>query len=345
MSLVSQVPVRGENLTNEAHSRRQRQGMPFLKLRCPGCGSDSVEVSYELLAQEHAAIPCGVCSFVLKQQEGIWRALPPERRRYFAQFVREYEEVRKIEGRGNEEPEFYHALPHADITGRNSWQWDIRSRTYKYIARNILRDLHRGGNSSPAVLDLGAGNGWLSYRLACLGSKPIAVDLITNRWDGLAAALHYRAALPEFFPRFQAELDVLPFADGQFDCAMFNASFHYSENYARTLAEAIRCLRPGGMIVIADSPTYGSEESGRKMVEERQELFQAKFGFKSDGMASCEYLTRERLTALEAKFAIEWKTHHVWYGFQWAMRPWVAKLRQRREPSRFFIYAAKVKEQ
>ena len=71
------------------------------------------------------------------------------------------------------------------------------------------------------------------------------------------------------------------------------------------------------------------------MVEERQELFQAKFGFKSDGMASCEYLTRERLIALEAKFAIEWKTHRVWYGFQWAMRPWIAKLRQRREPSQF----------
>jgi SAM-dependent methyltransferase len=178
-----------------------------------------------------------------------------------------------------------------------------------------------------------------------LGHKPIAVDLLTNRWDGLGAALHYRAVLPKFFPRFQAELDNLPFADEQFDCAIFNASLHYSESYERTLEETIRCLRPGGMIVIADSPTYYSEDSGRKMVKERQELFKGKFGFESDGTTRCEYLTRERLIALEMKFGIEWRTHRGWYGLRWAMRPWLAKLGRRREPSQFHIYTAQVKEQ
>jgi SAM-dependent methyltransferase len=345
MQSVSQMSVREEGGRNEVRPHRKRQSMGFVKLRCPLCGSDSVEVSYELLAREHPGIPCKSCPFALMQQEGIWRALSSDRRRYFAQFAREYEEVRKMEGRGSEGPEFYLALPYCDVTKRNSWQWDIRSRTYRYMARNVLRELARGGNSSPVILDLGAGNGWLSYRLACLGHRPIAVDLITNHWDGLGAAAHYRTALPALFPRVQAELDRLPFAEGQVDCAIFNASFHYSENYERTVAEAIRCLRPGGMIVIADSPTYTCEESGRKMVKERQELFQAKFGFKSDGMSSCEYLTRERLIALEAKFGIEWNTHRVWYGFHWAMRPWSAKLRRRREPSQFRIYTAQVKEQ
>jgi SAM-dependent methyltransferase len=108
--------------------------------------------------------------------------------------------------------------------------------------------------------------------LAQLGHHPIAVDLQTNSFDGLGAAIHYQHSLPKLFPRFQAELDRLPFANGQFDCAIFNASFHYSENYDRTLAETIRCLRPGGTIVIADSPLYSREEVGLQLVEERRKI-------------------------------------------------------------------------
>lgn len=345
MQSLNKTAIPEEGRANEVDPGWPRQNASVVKLRCPACTSDSIDAPSESLAQEHAAIPCKNCSFTFTQRDGVWCALPPNRQRYFAQFVREYEEVRRAEGRGSEGPEFYLALPLSDTSGRNSWQWTIRGRTYRYIARNILRDLHHRGNSSHAILDLGAGNGWLSYRLACLGHKPIAVDLITNRWDGLGAALHYRAVLPKWFPCFQAELDQLPFADGQFNCAIFNASFHYSESYERTLQEAIRCLRPGGMIVIADSPTYNSEQSGREMVKERRELFQQKFGFRSDGLASCEYLTRKRLIALEAKFGIEWRTHRGWYGLRWWIRPWLAKLRRRREPSRFHIYTAQVREQ
>lgn len=345
MQSMSKSAIQAERRANEVDPRRSAQNAPFVKLLCPACTCDCIEMPYESLAQERPAIPCKNCSFTFIQRDGVWRALPPDRQTYFARFVREYEAVRRAEGRGSEAPEFYLALPHSDVTGRNSWQWTIRARTYRYLARNILRDLPHMASSSPAILDLGAGNCWLSYRLACLGHRPIAVDLLTNRWDGLGAALHYRPVLPKCFPRFQAELDHLPFADGQFDCAIFNASFHYSEKYERTLAEATRCLRPGGMIVIADSPTYNSEESGRNMVKERRKFFQEKFGFKSDGMASCEYLTRERLITLEAKFGIEWRTHRVRHGFRWALRPWLAKLRRRREPSQFCVYTAQVNEQ
>ena len=92
----------------------------------------------------------------------------------------------------------------------------------------------------------------MSYRLQSQGHTPVAVDLLTNNQDGLGAATHYTERLGSLFPRVQAELDNLPFADSQFDLAIFNASFHYSENYEKTLAEALRCVRNGGMVVIAD---------------------------------------------------------------------------------------------
>ena len=183
----------------------------------------------------------------------------------------------------------------------------------------------------------------MSYRLALLGHRPVAVDLQTNAFDGLGAAIHYKSALRALFPRFQAELDRLPFADSQFDCAIFNASFHYSENYDHTLGEAVRCLRPGGVVIIADTPFYNRETSGLAMLRERHRFFEKRFGFKSASLASCEYLTDDRLVALEARHDLQWNAHQVWYGTHWACRPILARLRGRREPSKFRIYTAQVK--
>jgi SAM-dependent methyltransferase len=315
----------------------------YIGLRCPACTTHLASMAYHALGQGHEAIGCRACSAIMAQDQGIWLALAQDRREYFARFIQDYETVRKAEGRGSDDPQFYLSLPYSDHTERNSWQWAIRARTYKHIERKILPFIKGEPFRPLTVLDLGAGNAWLSYRLASLGHRPIAVDLQTNAFDGLGAAIHYRHSLPMLFPRFQAELDRLPFMDSQFDCAIFNASFHYSENYDRTLAEAIRCLRPGGTVVIADSPSYSRVESGQQMVEERRTLFRKRFGFASDSLESCEYLTRERLIALEARHDVEWTTHDVWYGFRWAFRPLVARLRGRREPSQFRIYTSAVK--
>jgi SAM-dependent methyltransferase len=323
-------------------------------LRCAACRKDGIACSYESLATNHQPVICSVCTFATNQEAGIWSALPSVRQRYFGRFVEEYEHVRKQEGRGATSPEFYLELPFRDVTGRNAWQWSIRSRTFRYIMRNILPMLSGSAfvgplskkDSAPLkILDLGAGNGWMSYRLGSLGHQPVAVDVLSNPYDGLGAAMHYKSALANFFPRFQAELDNLPFADNQFDCAIFNASFHYSENYERTLAETIRCVSRGGTIIIADTPTYSEDSSGRQMLEERQQTFQKNFGVKSDSLKSGEYLTPARLLALEAKLELDWRVHRVWYGFRWAMRPLRSRLKNRREPSQFRIYVAQVKHQ
>jgi len=314
-----------------------------VRLHCTGCKSDLTTVPYHSLGQEHKPVECMHCLAKLTQHQGIWLALLESRQRYFARFMRDYELVREAEGRGSSDPEFYLSLPFQDRTGRNSWQWSIRSRTFRYFATRILPALEGRVSRPLSVLDLGAGNGWLSYRLAQLGHHPIAVDLQTNSFDGLGAAIHYQHSLPKLFPRFQAELDRLPFANGQFDCAIFNASFHYSENYDRTLAETIRCLRPSGTIVIADSPSYSREEVGLQMVEERRKSFHKSYGFASDSLHSREYLTRDRLFCLETRHNLEWVTYTPWYGVRWACRPVLAWAGRRREPSQFRIYTAQVK--
>ena len=93
------------------------------------------------------------------------------------------------------------------------------------------------------IADLGAGNCWLSYRLALRGHRPIAIDILGDPLDGLAAGRHYQDRAP--FPRINAEFDDLPLATGSLDAAIYNASIHYSTDYRRTLSEIRRVLRPG----------------------------------------------------------------------------------------------------
>ena len=94
-------------------------------------------------------------------------------------------------------------------------------------------------------------------------------------------------------------------------------------------------------MIISDTPWYSHEESGCQMVSERRAAFARHYGTASDSIKSLEYLTNSRLRLLEEQLSIQWAIHSPRYGIQWAMRPLVAKLRRKREPSRFRIYVAR----
>ena len=203
-----------------------------LRLQCTACGRPLTESN--VLADDDVACACG---FGLRHRDGILRALAPDRAAHFCQFMAEYGEIRAREGRGAADAAHYLALPFEDRTGRNSWQWSIRAKTFHYFASRILPKVETRAGRSLDILDIGAGNGWLSYRLTLRGHRCAAVDLLDNHWDGLGAAHHYLSNLTTPFAVLQAEMDRLPFADSQFDLVIFNASFHYSTDYSQTTGE------------------------------------------------------------------------------------------------------------
>jgi SAM-dependent methyltransferase len=292
-----------------------------LRLRCPRCRT-SIDT-----------LDCPACGFAIVIDDGIAHALAPESAARHARFIADYERIRAAEGRGSASADFYLALPYRDTSGRNREQWRMRARSYDCL----VRQLPQAGR----ILDLGAGNGWMSFRLALAGYRPTAVDLLGNDRDGLGAARHYRARLPALFARVQAEIRRLPFADAQFDAAVFNASFHYAEDGEACLREALRCVRKGGPVIISDTPWYARDASGRQMLAERREAFLRRHGTAADALASLGYLTDERLQQMAAALSIRWEVHRPWYGLHWALRPFAAKLRGRREPSKFRLYVAR----
>jgi SAM-dependent methyltransferase len=303
-------------------------------LRCPCCHA----ALGDLPAPYVEPLRCPVCVAVFRYADGVWDFLPARRAADFERFLAEYGTVRHAEGRGGLTAADYLDLPNVAAGHPLAWQWRIRAASADFLVHNVLGPAGAPGRS---VLDLGAGNGWLSYRLARAGHRPLAVDVWADAVDGLGAAGHFDAVLSAPFPRVRAEFDALPLTDGGAEAVVFNASFHYSSDYDRTLAEACRILTATGVLVIMDSPVYATDASGQAMVAERKARFEAAYGFPSDVLGSREYLTDGELAELGARQGLAWSTHTPWYGWRWALRPWRARLRRQRVPARFVIYVGR----
>jgi SAM-dependent methyltransferase len=249
------------------------------------------------------------------------------------QFLREYRCIRHAEGRGSDKSDHYRALPFCDQSDANAAMWAMRAKTYSYFLKHVLQPLEVRLKRPLDMLDLGAGNCWLSNRLSLRGHRSVAVDIFADERDGLQAARHYQ----NVFPVIESDFDHIPIATQSFDVAIFNASFHYSVNYLETLSEVRRCLRPSGLFVILDTPIYKVREHGTRMVEEKHAAFFKRYGFRSDALPSQDFLDLATLESLQKALKIRWQILKPWYGWRWHLRPVHALLRNRRPPSKFWI--------
>lgn len=240
-------------------------------------------------------------------------------------FRADYAARRAQEGRAHSGTEL-RSLPHLE-QGPLARQWQVRARSFEALVAKVVFPMERA--RPLAILDLGAGNSWLSYRLALRGHRCTAVDVREDAVDGLGAAEELRRLVR--FETCVASFDSLPVADDSADLAVFNASLHYSADLANTLAEAVRCVRPGGCVAIVDSPFYRREADGEAMVREKRA---------TPGLAQLdciEFLTRERLA--EASKLV-WTRHRVRYPLWYELRPLLARLKGARRPSRFDLWTA-----
>jgi len=295
------------------------------------------------LSPESGGLTCRADDLHFSFKDGIWRFLLPEREAYFAPFIEQYEMVRRDEGWGLDTGSYYRALPFEDLSGQHNDIWRIRSMSFEVLLSDVIdpldgiAPLSDGEGRSLRVLDLGAGNGWLAYQLARRGHQVMAVDLLTNIIDGLGAHIHYDA---DFVP-VQAEFDRLPVDAGQVDVVIYNGALHYSTDYQETLLEGLRVLRPNGRLVVMDSPIYRDADSGKSMVQERQERFASRYDFSEQPLPSENYLTFDRLEELSGLLGLQWAYLKPDYGLLWASRTWWARLRRLREPATFLVVAGR----
>lgn len=144
------------------------------------------------------------------------------------------------------------------------------------------------------MVDIGAGCGWLAADLARRGWRCAAIDVTVDGGDGLATARHHDADL--FLAR--AEMEALPFASSSVGLAVFNASLHYAGNVRAALDEAARIVRPGGRVVVLDSPVFSDPESGAAMVRELAAHLMDTVGQAAAEHEGPGYVTTADITAL-----------------------------------------------
>lgn len=278
-------------------------------------------------------LTCGSCGFEARRVAGVWRMLHPDRAAEVESFITDYLTVRHAEGRGHADATWYAALPATNPDDPMAEQWRMRRVTWQHVESRFLAPRGTPIGRELDVLDLGAGVGWMSHRLRRLGHRPASVDVNVDPDDGLEATRHLAAD----WPVVQAHFDHLPFPDASADLCVFNASLHYATEPVATLAEATRVLRPDGVVVVMDSPIYTHERHGAAMLAERAEEFDRRFGTRSDSMPSIGFLTPDRLADWGRQVGIVWSSSTPAYGWRWAVRPLVARVRRQRPPSRFRV--------
>jgi SAM-dependent methyltransferase len=177
--------------------------------------------------------------------------------------------------------------------------------------------------------------------MAQMGHRALALDIRDDHVDGLGASQPFLQRTDGRMRIAVAGFDAIPADVASFDVAVFNASLHYATDLAAVLAEAVRVVRPGGRIVILDSPVYRREADGLAMVAEKAADAPRRFGSRAETLMAppfIEFLTAERLAATTAATGVAWRRSRVLYPLWYELRPLKAKLRGARAPSRFDLW-------
>ncbi len=291
---------------------------------CPSCRQE--------LVQTKSGWVCTEETFSFQTRNGIPDFILPSRRERIESFLSIYQKVRTAEAWGSPIIDYYLALPYGDLTGNHQKIWKTRARTFDCFAQHLAA---RNPTEPLRVLDVGAGNCWMSLRLAELGHQVIAVDINLDSSDGLGIASKFNSAGLLKFSCVRAEFDYLPFPESSFNVIVFNASLHYSTNILATLLKTLCLLSEDGALCVLDSPIYHDAKSGKAMVQERQEKFRKNYGLSVPDEFAGNFLTYDQLNQLEPEHTVEYLTPH--YGLIWNLRPVLAFLLSKREPASFEI--------
>jgi SAM-dependent methyltransferase len=296
------------------------------RFACPECGND-------IAGGEDGWRACHPCGRRYERRDEVWRFLTPARAQEAEPFARQYRAVRERDGYRISSPEYCRRLPDVDAGDPHATEWRVRRESYEHFERYVLGPVRR----PLRILDLGAGNGWLSHRLAAQGHDVSAVDRIVDEADGLGAARHY----PVRFLAAQASFDALPFAAGQFDVVVFNGSLHYAPDVAAALASGRRMLVHGGTLAVMDSPMFKGERSGRAMVDDMVRRFESAYGIRDAVRTGAGYLTFDSLARAATTFGARPRFIPSRGPVGWRVRRAIARLKLRRAPAAFGLWIAR----
>ena len=294
---------------------------------CPACRTAVPRVG----RSHEEKFCCSRCRRFYGVRDGIYRFLDAEALRQLEPFLQQYAVVRRQDRHRGRPRSFYRDLPNVGRDDPDAVLWAVRQSSYAHLTQRVLPRL---GDRKLRILDVGAGNGWLSSRLAEKGHRLVAVDCSDADDDGLGAYKMHDAD----YVSVQAHFDHLPFAPAQFDAVLFNGSLHYAADPEVTLRRALRLINPGGLMAVLDSPMFTFTGAGEQMRVAMTERFARDYGLEHIVWPGTGYLTFRGLS--EVANAVGWRSAFIPSsgGVMWALGRWWAGVKLRRQPARFGVW-------
>lgn len=296
----------------------------FLKIiHCPICKSSNFELqikSEDNIEIREGQLLCLQCRIIFSIKKGILffdQNISSEARREREALEKEIEEQKDL-------------IPFHDENWLLNFPFNkkigIDARTER-MARlgieNVLLFLKKfNWRQGINILELGAGNCWLTARLA-KNYNCVALDILIKFPKGLGAADVFLKNNNVFFERIAADMRLLPFQNNSFDIVLVNAALHHSSNLLKTLQEINRVLSPNGQLIILNEPSTGwfggterdqlSRDRQVGFSENRYTLQEWITNFNKAGFVSKIYLPSNLLEIIKTK-------HRPTYLFNFLLR-------------------------
>lgn len=279
-----------ENSTvNDAANNGPEQKTPAW-LACPLCRGTLSQVADGFYCSEH--------DLIFPSQDGILRMLPPAERETAAEFAAEYRRRREEQGWRPLTVDELTALPEIIPAGWDRLYWPTRYQSFG-VLDEWIKALTVEKEDPLRLVDMGAGFAWLGGRYAAAGHTVVALDLSCDEAFGLGAARPLSQRPGQSLTLVQGDIERPPLQPQSIDLLIYNASLHYAGDLGRCLTAGAETLRPGGALIIMDSPVvYGavtavpaegegqqSWRGGRQLAEEELTRALAQAGLRSETLA------------------------------------------------------------
>ncbi len=216
-----------------------------MKLLCPICGA-LLDAEATRCPQRHA---------IGRGAGGVIRLMAPDFAARVDRFELALADHLARQNRARLRPEDYGDLPFGPAA-RGLPAWVGRAHDLALIRQ------YAPAGTGMQVLDLGAWNGWLSDALTRAGHTVTAVSFFGGDEDGLGARSRYPHPYWTAIQMDEARLDLI---GETFDLVVLNRCLHAAPDPAERLREALKILRPGGVVIATGLPIY--RDPGRRAAE------------------------------------------------------------------------------
>lgn len=284
-----------------------------LTLRCPNCHERLGVRDWGLEITPRSSPFSLQCpnGHTFAYQDGVLVLLADGFAARLGQFTADLSRARTANQKRLVEPGLYPQLPF--IKTAENWEWRMRQYDLAVVQRAI------NGRSGLKILDVGAWNGWLSYRLALQGHQVTAVDYFIDEYDGLAAKKFY----PVQWQAIQLDLGDLSVLETPFDVVILNRCLQFAPDVAEMVAQARARLSVGGILLIMGLQLFADAAPKAQQVAAYRQTHHQQFGFE--------------LFLKPTKGYLDWQDKHTLQTLGVQLRPysrlWLANLKSYLKPA------------